>query len=71
MGLSNILAAPSNSTVLGLRGWRKRGDPETIANSEINLGDIFLTKTDIVMAHEFLDGVSKLVINPATTDWMK
>jgi len=56
---------------LGAEGGRKRGDPETIANAEINLGDIFLTKTDIVMAHEFLDGVNKLVMNPATTDWMK
>ena len=25
----------------GAKGARKRGDPETIANSEINLGEIF------------------------------
>jgi tetratricopeptide (TPR) repeat protein len=55
----------------GAQGARKRGDPETIANPEINLGDIFLAKGDLTLAHEFLDGVHHLVRNPATSEWMK
>jgi tetratricopeptide (TPR) repeat protein len=55
----------------GAEGARKRDDPETIANPEINLGDIFLAKGDLTLAHEFLDGVHHLVRNPATSEWMK
>ncbi len=55
----------------GAEGARKRGDPETIANPEINLGDIFLAKGDLTLASEFLDGVHHLVKDPATSDWMK
>jgi tetratricopeptide (TPR) repeat protein len=55
----------------GAEGARKRADPETIANPEINLGDIFLAKGDLTLAHEFLDGVYRLVKNPATSEWMK
>jgi class 3 adenylate cyclase/tetratricopeptide (TPR) repeat protein len=55
----------------GAEGARKRGDPETIANPEINLGDIFLARGDLTLAHEFLDGVHRLVKNPATGEWMK
>jgi class 3 adenylate cyclase/tetratricopeptide (TPR) repeat protein len=55
----------------GAEGARKRDDPETIANPEINLGDIFLAKGDLNLAHEFLDGVHRIVKNPATSDWMK
>ena len=47
---------------------RQRGDPETIANAELNLGDIFLAKGDLVLAQEFLDGVYRMVTirQPAT-----
>ncbi|HEY7220727.1 MAG TPA: adenylate/guanylate cyclase domain-containing protein [Candidatus Binatia bacterium] len=55
----------------GAAGARKRGDPETIANPEINLGDVFLARGDLTLAHEFLDGVHRLVKNPATSEWMK
>lgn len=55
----------------GAEGARKRGDPETIANPEINLGDIFLMKGDLVLAQELLEGVHRLVKNPATSDWMR
>jgi tetratricopeptide (TPR) repeat protein len=55
----------------GAEGARKRGDPETISNPEINLGDIFLAKGDLTLAHEFLDGIHRLVRNPATSEWMK
>jgi tetratricopeptide (TPR) repeat protein len=50
---------------------RKRSDHESIANAEINLGDIFRTKGDLVLSQEFLDGVLGLVKDPATSDWMK
>jgi class 3 adenylate cyclase/tetratricopeptide (TPR) repeat protein len=50
---------------------RKRGNPETIANAEINLGDVFLAKGDLYLAREFLDGVHRLVKDPATSDWNK
>ena len=55
----------------GAEGARKRGDPETIANAELNLGDIFLAQGDLTLAQEFLDGVSRLVHDPTTSDWMK
>lgn len=48
-----------------------RGDPETIANAELNLGDAFLIKTDRALACEMFDGVHKIVGNPETSDWMK
>jgi tetratricopeptide (TPR) repeat protein len=52
-------------------GARRRGDPETIANAELNLGDIFLARRDLCLAREYLDGVDRLVKNPVTSDWMK
>ena len=63
--------APSTSTGRGAEGARQRGDPETIANAELNLGDIFLAQGDLTLAQEFLDGVYRLVHHPATSDWMK
>ena len=50
-------------------GARKRGDHEVIANAELNLGDIFLAKGDLALAQEYLDGVYRLVNDPATSDW--
>jgi tetratricopeptide (TPR) repeat protein len=55
----------------GTVGARKRGDPETIANAELNLADIFLARGDFPLAQECLDGVYRLVHDPATSDWMK
>jgi class 3 adenylate cyclase/tetratricopeptide (TPR) repeat protein len=55
----------------GAEGARKRGDPETIANAEINLGDIFLARGDLALAHEYLEGVHRLVNDPSTSEWMK
>ncbi len=52
-------------------GARKRGDHEVIANAELNLGDIFLANGDLALAQEYLDGVSRLVNDPATSDWQK
>src|SRR5262249_6305125 len=53
----------------GAEGARRRGHPETIANAELNLGDIFLAQGDLVLAHEFFDGVYRLAHDPATSDW--
>jgi class 3 adenylate cyclase/tetratricopeptide (TPR) repeat protein len=55
----------------GAEEARKRGNPETIANAELNLGDVFLTKGDLSLAQELLDRVHRLVKNPATSDWNK
>jgi len=52
-------------------GAGKRGDHEVIANAELNLGDIFLAKGDFALAQEYLDGVYRLVKDPATSDWQK
>jgi tetratricopeptide (TPR) repeat protein len=57
----------------------RQGDPiiaddresETIANTELNLADVFFARGDFTLAHELLDGVSRLVRDPATSDWMK
>jgi tetratricopeptide (TPR) repeat protein len=62
------------STDLNRRGSesaRKRGDPETVANAELNLGDVFLARGDLPLAQDVLEGVHRLVLNPATSDWMK
>ena len=50
---------------------RKRGDPELIANAELNLGDIFLAQGDLSSAQELLEGVHRLVQNPDTSVWMQ
>ena len=55
----------------GAEGARKRGDHETIANAELNLGDIFLMQGDIAMAHEYLTAIHRLVQDPSTSDWLK
>jgi tetratricopeptide (TPR) repeat protein len=55
----------------GAESARKRGDPETIANAEINLGDVFLARDDLPLALDVLEGVHGLVRNTATSDWMK
>jgi tetratricopeptide (TPR) repeat protein len=55
----------------GAEEARKQGDPETIANAELNLADIFLAQGDYTLAQEFLDGVYHLAHDPVTSDWMK
>jgi len=50
-------------------GARKRGDSETIANPELNLGDIFIAKGDLVLAAELLEGVQTIVESPTTSEW--
>jgi tetratricopeptide (TPR) repeat protein len=55
----------------GAEEGQKRGDPEMIANAELNLGDIFLMQGDLVLAEEYLDRVYRLTHDPATSDWGK
>jgi class 3 adenylate cyclase/tetratricopeptide (TPR) repeat protein len=52
-------------------GGQKRGDPEIIANAELNLGDIFLMQGDLVLAQEYLDRVYRLTHDPSISDWGK
>jgi tetratricopeptide (TPR) repeat protein len=52
-------------------GSRKRVDHETIANAELNLGDIFLAQSDLGIAGELFDGVYHLVRDPATSEYMR
>jgi tetratricopeptide (TPR) repeat protein len=52
----------------GAAGARKRGDPETAANAETNLGDIFIAQGDLVLAHDVLEGVHRLVQDPAVSE---
>jgi tetratricopeptide (TPR) repeat protein len=72
--LYNECGALDRALELNRRGAeraRQRGDPETIANAELNLGDLFLIQGDFLLAQEFFDGVYHLAHNPATSDWMK
>ena len=52
-------------------GARKRGDPETAANAEINLADVAIAQGDLPLAAEILDAVHRLANHPATSEWMK
>jgi class 3 adenylate cyclase/tetratricopeptide (TPR) repeat protein len=55
----------------GVGASRQRGDPETIANAELNLGDLWLTKGDLGLARDFFERVHGLARRPSTSDWMK
>ena len=55
----------------GAEGARKRGDPETRANAEINVGDVFIGKGDLTLAQEILEGVYRLANDPATSEWQR
>lgn len=48
---------------------RVHGAAETIANAEINLGDIHLAQGDLTLAHEYFDSIHRLVQDPATSPW--
>ncbi len=52
-------------------GGRKRGDHESFANAELNLGDIALLNGDLNLARDYLEGVHRLVEDPATSEWMR
>jgi len=50
---------------------RRRRDPGTQPNAELNLGDIFRARGDLVGAQEQYDSVFKYWRNPSTSQWMK
>ena len=52
-------------------GARSRRDDESIANAELNLGDIALAQGDLALATELLEGVERRVDDPATSEWMR
>jgi class 3 adenylate cyclase/tetratricopeptide (TPR) repeat protein len=55
----------------GLDFSQQRGDPEVIANCELNLGDAFLAKSDRGLAREFFSKAHAIVNNPSTSEWMR
>ena len=52
-------------------GGRRRNDPGTLPNAELNLGDIFLARGDLSAAREMLERVERLAADPATSAWMR
>jgi class 3 adenylate cyclase/tetratricopeptide (TPR) repeat protein len=56
---------------LGVGRSRERGDPEVVANCELNLGDAHRTLGDIGLAREFFEAVYGLARKPSTSDFMK
>jgi len=52
-------------------GGRNRGDHESFANADLNLGDIALIKGDLALARDYLEGVHGLVEDPTTSEWMR
>lgn len=50
---------------------RRRKDPGTIPNAEINLGDVFLAKGDLALAQELYEGVERYAVDPETSAWMR
>ena len=52
-------------------GARSRRDDESIANADLNLGDIALARGDLALAGDLLEGVERRVNDPATSEWMR
>jgi tetratricopeptide (TPR) repeat protein len=52
-------------------GGRRRNDPGTLPNAELNLGDILLARGDLAGAREMLEGVDRFARDPATSAWMR
>jgi DNA-binding NtrC family response regulator/tetratricopeptide (TPR) repeat protein len=52
-------------------GGRRRNDPGTLPNAELNLGDIFLARGDLQLAREMLEGVERFAHDPSTSAWMR
>ncbi len=56
---------------LSADGGRRRNDPGTLPNAELNLGDIFLARGDLPAAREMLERVDRFARDPATSAWMR
>jgi class 3 adenylate cyclase/tetratricopeptide (TPR) repeat protein len=52
-------------------GGRRRGDHESFANAELNLGDIALHRGDLPSSRNYLEGVLRLIRSPSTSEWMR
>src|SRR5262249_27098033 len=50
---------------------RRRKDPGTLPNAELNLGDIFLARGDLALAGEMFDRVERFARDPTTSAWMR
>jgi DNA-binding NtrC family response regulator/tetratricopeptide (TPR) repeat protein len=50
---------------------RRRKDPGTLPNAELNLGDIFLARGDLGLAREMFERVDRFARDPATSAWMR
>jgi tetratricopeptide (TPR) repeat protein len=50
---------------------RRRSDPGTLPNAELNLGDIFLARGDLEGAREMFDRVDRFARDPTTSAWMR
>jgi tetratricopeptide (TPR) repeat protein len=50
---------------------RRRHDPGTQPNAELNLGDILHARGDLDAAQDLFDGVFRYWKNPSTSEWMR
>jgi tetratricopeptide (TPR) repeat protein len=50
---------------------RRRKDPGTIPNAEINLGDVFVARGDLPLAQELYEGITRYAAEPSTSAWMR
>jgi transcriptional regulator with AAA-type ATPase domain/tetratricopeptide (TPR) repeat protein len=50
---------------------RRRDDPGTFPNAEINLGEIYLAKGDLIQAQDCLEKAYRFWDNPRTSEWMR
>jgi DNA-binding NtrC family response regulator/tetratricopeptide (TPR) repeat protein len=50
---------------------RRRKDPGTLPNAELNLGDIFLARGDLEGAREMFERVDRFARDPTTSAWMR
>jgi transcriptional regulator with AAA-type ATPase domain/tetratricopeptide (TPR) repeat protein len=50
---------------------RRRRDPGTQPNAELNLGDIIRARGDLTLAQELYDGVYRYWKDPASSQWMR
>jgi tetratricopeptide (TPR) repeat protein len=56
---------------LSAQDAHKRGNPEILADAELNRADCWLAQGDLEQTQELLGGVYRTVHNPATSAWMK
>ncbi len=50
---------------------RRRNDPGTLPNAEINLGEIYLARGDVAEAAECFESAYRYWGNPKTSQWMR